>query len=473
VKKIGFVLVVLVLTVLSVGAVLANGPDWDRSSLEFTGACWGDCDQIAAEICNHGDGDMEGSVAYEVWYAPSGNPKFGKQVGGGTVPALASGECATITHNPAESGNYMFKAYQRAGHPGTGELWSEQCSVECPPPVCEEVDRHYGEWGPWSEWSECTNGKKSRSRSREVWETDANDPSVECDRWPETETQTIDCDLCVDVDRHYGEWSDWSEWSACINSEQTRTRTREVWETDANDPSVECDRWPETETETRDCEVPEAGCNEACTTTADCETGLDCIDDVCVDKDCPGDPDCVCEVPPSGCNEPPTEAGCKDGFVLHYGLCRNPECLDDPTCSCKPCPNAEVIKRITRCGVPVEGVCVRLFSSWGDEIPSPGEHICTDATGIAYFGRSLGVTQGNKTWVVEVSGEVVDSFTVPECEMSISLTNELPCPPTPTPPLDVDKLPDTGIPPAGVNPVLLLLGGISTAIGGFTLLRRR
>lgn len=105
-------------------------PSWDKSSLEFQDACQGSCDQIQTEICNTGDGDMAGPVDWEVWFAASGNPKFGEEVGGGEVPALESDECTHLNFDPQASGNYMFKAFQRPGHPGTGELWSEACHLD-------------------------------------------------------------------------------------------------------------------------------------------------------------------------------------------------------------------------------------------------------------------------------------------------------------------------------------------------------
>ena len=118
---------------------------WDRSSLEFKGACFGNCEEITAEICNTGDGDMQGTVDYEVWYALSGNPKSGTKVYTGTVPALKSESCANLTFNPESGGNYMFKAYQRFCHPGEGKLWSEQCTVDCEEPSgCNEQPNEAG-----------------------------------------------------------------------------------------------------------------------------------------------------------------------------------------------------------------------------------------------------------------------------------------------------------------------------------------
>ena len=71
--------------------------------------------------------DSDGPTSYEVWYIASGNPKDGVIVSYGVVPALESGVCYDITLTGIETGNYMVKVYQREGHPGTSELWSESC----------------------------------------------------------------------------------------------------------------------------------------------------------------------------------------------------------------------------------------------------------------------------------------------------------------------------------------------------------
>lgn len=103
--------------------------DWDKSSLVFDGSCSANCSKVEAKICNHGDKDMEGTSNYEVWYKISGNPKDGSNVGSGTIPELKKDHCATLSFSPQANGNYMFKAFQRPGHPGIGELWSETCLV--------------------------------------------------------------------------------------------------------------------------------------------------------------------------------------------------------------------------------------------------------------------------------------------------------------------------------------------------------
>ena len=116
-------------------------PEWDKSSLSFNGSCTGNCEVVQAQVCNTGDGDMAGTSSYEVYWAASGNPKDGTVVASGTIPALNSGECTTLTYDPnGSAGNYMFKAYQRPGHPGQGVLWSDECSIgQCSLPTATPV----------------------------------------------------------------------------------------------------------------------------------------------------------------------------------------------------------------------------------------------------------------------------------------------------------------------------------------------
>lgn len=105
---------------------------WDKSSLQFVGQCTGDCSQVSATVCNYGDRSMTGPSTWELFYAPSGNPKNGSMIASGTINPLAAGACQALSYDPGGiSGNYMFKAYQRPGHPGTGELWSEACGLAC------------------------------------------------------------------------------------------------------------------------------------------------------------------------------------------------------------------------------------------------------------------------------------------------------------------------------------------------------
>jgi YqxM protein len=105
---------------------------WDRSSLSFVDSTE-TLDGIAATIQNGPDSEtMQGEVKYEVYWSAQGNPKDGKVVATGVVKALTSGETQVLTYIPDQltAGNYMFKAYQRPNHPGTGQLWSESITVK-------------------------------------------------------------------------------------------------------------------------------------------------------------------------------------------------------------------------------------------------------------------------------------------------------------------------------------------------------
>jgi YqxM protein len=109
---------------------------WDKSSLTFLpnnkqSANKGQCTPINATIKNGGDRDMQGPVNYEVWWAEKGNPKDGVKIGGGEVRALKSGENLILSFTSGKNGIYKFKAYQRSGHPGQGELWSDELAVNC------------------------------------------------------------------------------------------------------------------------------------------------------------------------------------------------------------------------------------------------------------------------------------------------------------------------------------------------------
>ena len=99
--------------------------EWDKSSLEFIDY-GGSCASIYAVIKNGDDSEaMAGPVQYEVYWAQNGNAKNGEVVHTGTIKPLGPGESITLEYTPDKSGNYKFKAYQRSGHPGTGELWSD------------------------------------------------------------------------------------------------------------------------------------------------------------------------------------------------------------------------------------------------------------------------------------------------------------------------------------------------------------
>jgi len=111
---------------------------WDKSSLVFlySGACEGDCNLISAWVENHGS-DMQGPTTFEVWYSATGNPMTAPDrqlVYTGVIPALPSRGTFQLTYVPTMTGNYKFRAIQREGHPGSGDLWSQTCYVICQEP---------------------------------------------------------------------------------------------------------------------------------------------------------------------------------------------------------------------------------------------------------------------------------------------------------------------------------------------------
>ncbi|MDT3428710.1 YqxM protein [Paenibacillus forsythiae] len=103
---------------------------WDKSTLSFT-VEETTYTGISATVINDGSG-MQGETIYEVYRSDTGNPKNGEVVASGVIKALAPGKSQVLTFTPAvlEQGNYMFKAGQRPGHPGTGVLWSGSITVE-------------------------------------------------------------------------------------------------------------------------------------------------------------------------------------------------------------------------------------------------------------------------------------------------------------------------------------------------------
>ena len=108
-------------------------PEWDKASLNFTGqgkSCGNGT--VFASIENTGDKPMQGTTAYELWYIASGDPKNGTKVAEGTIPALDGGASTTLTDDASQgNGVYKFKAYQRPGHPGQTEIWSEEINYDC------------------------------------------------------------------------------------------------------------------------------------------------------------------------------------------------------------------------------------------------------------------------------------------------------------------------------------------------------
>lgn len=112
--------------------VFAGAPssDWDKSTLVYNNISGGNCDEVYAEFCNHGQA-MNGTTTYEVYYTAGGDPKSGSVVSSGIVSALGADQCETLTYDPnGVLGTYMFKVYQRPLHPGIGELWSAAINIE-------------------------------------------------------------------------------------------------------------------------------------------------------------------------------------------------------------------------------------------------------------------------------------------------------------------------------------------------------
>lgn len=114
----------------------ANEPTaetWDRSSLQFVDEGF-NCDEggtVWANVRNTGDEAMAGPTSWELWYASNGPPASGQMIAIGEIPALQGGQKHLISAAGTKGpGNYMFKAYQRPGHPGTGVLKSDAIFFE-------------------------------------------------------------------------------------------------------------------------------------------------------------------------------------------------------------------------------------------------------------------------------------------------------------------------------------------------------
>ncbi len=134
---------------LAVRPVLA---DWDESILVFQPLnCGGDCDLLQATVCNYGEGDMAGPSTFQVWWSAGADPaENGRLVHSGAIPALAAGQCTSVSFNPRSIappqnpypiGTYRFLAVQ---HPESGltNPWSgicylkkDDCSAPTPTPT--------------------------------------------------------------------------------------------------------------------------------------------------------------------------------------------------------------------------------------------------------------------------------------------------------------------------------------------------
>jgi TasA anchoring/assembly protein len=84
-------------------------------------------------VKNNGEA-MAGPTDWELWYVASGPPRLGDMIAEGEIPALPSEQEYSIEEAAVRgSGTYQFKVFQRPGHPGAGELWSEDIKFDCSP----------------------------------------------------------------------------------------------------------------------------------------------------------------------------------------------------------------------------------------------------------------------------------------------------------------------------------------------------
>lgn len=179
--------------IASVNGVIQAGTWWDKSSLTFVtskkqSVNEGQCTPINATIKNGGDGDMQGPVNYEVWWAEKGNPKDGVKVSGGKVRALKSGESMTLSYKSNKDGNYKFKAYQSTGHPGQGELWSDDITVNCSDSKSvEETQENNSDTEKVEEDSKVPEQKPEQEKEPEQKQEQPNEPVT-----PETPEDTTE-----------------------------------------------------------------------------------------------------------------------------------------------------------------------------------------------------------------------------------------------------------------------------------------
>lgn len=112
----------------------------DNSTLVFEAGCTGSCNVLHAKICNFGKADMASASVFEVYFSANGDPQVGAQVFSGIVPMLELGKCAVLSYNPnSVAGNYVFKAYQTAGHSEPNVIWSNTCTIACSIPTPTET----------------------------------------------------------------------------------------------------------------------------------------------------------------------------------------------------------------------------------------------------------------------------------------------------------------------------------------------
>ncbi|MFD2922519.1 amyloid fiber anchoring/assembly protein TapA [Halobacillus naozhouensis] len=129
----------------SIQADVEQDQDWDKSSLEFKDQ--GSEKNLLFAIVKNGDGSevMQRTTTYEVYFAEQGNPKKGEKVAEGVIPMLDPGETFRMILEADTPGKYMFKAYHSKGHPGKGELWSEEIEYSLPKSKEKEARKEHAQ----------------------------------------------------------------------------------------------------------------------------------------------------------------------------------------------------------------------------------------------------------------------------------------------------------------------------------------
>lgn len=147
--------------------------------------------------------------------------------------------------------------------------------------------------------------------------------------------------------------------------------------------------------------------------------------------------------PPAGCNEPPTEVGCKEGLVSYEGACRKPKCPGETDCRC-PSPACYPRLNIFALGRVPEGLVISgyfEFDGYNYDSPSGKKYINKSWEKNPFIvdldkGRALRFFG----WTAE--GGFVYFFDTPairQCPKVIDREHRFPYPmpvltPTPTPP---------------------------------------
>jgi YqxM protein len=159
---------------------------WDKSSLEFQNSVGYQCASgFYSVIKNGGDKDMQGPTTFVLYFNGDKDPNknnLGNEIGRGTVPGLKSGESFMLTYLPESipsAGKYKFMVFQRPGHNGTGELWSDAISInEKQLKVCKDRDSSTNETNTVEDSitnKEITNNNKLTPVEETVSDWDSND----------------------------------------------------------------------------------------------------------------------------------------------------------------------------------------------------------------------------------------------------------------------------------------------------------